>query len=81
MAEVGEHTDGALRLSQVCGKIPDAQALIERCERIRARGDERFGGGSCRNVTRDDRDVGERRFHLFDGFEDACAVSVSGVKN
>jgi tRNA nucleotidyltransferase (CCA-adding enzyme) len=39
MADVGEHTDGALRLSQVCGKIPDAQALIERCERIRARGD------------------------------------------
>lgn len=39
MADVGEHTDGALRLSQVCGKIPDAQALIERCERIRTRGD------------------------------------------
>jgi tRNA nucleotidyltransferase (CCA-adding enzyme) len=39
MADVGEHTDGALRLSQVCGKIPDAQALIDRCERIRARGD------------------------------------------
>ena len=39
MARYGEHTDGGLLLAQASGLLPEADGLISRCTRIRARGD------------------------------------------
>ena len=39
MAVYGVYTDGGLALGEACGRLTDAQGLIDRCAQIRTRGD------------------------------------------
>lgn len=39
MARYGEYAEGGLLLAKACGCLPNANALIDRCAQLRARGD------------------------------------------